>query len=281
MEKEFRSIRGCKIAYVEINAEGAETIFFIHGNSGSAKNWLFQLQDPWLKRYRLVALDLPGHGNSSRSVSPFEDFSPVNTGKIISEVIEQLSSEKPFCLVGFSYGTNVVAEAAQYLNPTGIAMLSPCIIGAELGLDKLKLNPASIFLKPTVLIQEAENFYLKNLLIYTEQKNYIKDYYSTQKEFRTSLMENVLAGNFSDEIEIIKSFHIPILILFGEEDTILDKDYLDDYPMQLFNESIYKLPGAGHFVQTDKPGSCNEILYNYVNDRFTISRLSEHNGSSL
>ncbi len=64
MEK-YLQIKNQTISYLEKNESKTKTIFFIHGNLGSALSWSNQLNDPLLADYRLVAFVLPAHGNSS------------------------------------------------------------------------------------------------------------------------------------------------------------------------------------------------------------------------
>lgn len=53
-----------KIAFVEKNSSAEQTILFIHGNSASKEFFASLLDQPRLQSYRLIAPDLPGHGES-------------------------------------------------------------------------------------------------------------------------------------------------------------------------------------------------------------------------
>src|SRR4029453_9273081 len=56
-------VDGIRVRYAR-KGSGAETVLFIHGFGGDLDNWLFNL-DPLADAYTVVALDLPGHGQSS------------------------------------------------------------------------------------------------------------------------------------------------------------------------------------------------------------------------
>jgi pimeloyl-ACP methyl ester carboxylesterase len=271
MEKQYLTVAGFSIAYVELNVNEENTLFLVHGISGSAESWNLQLQDPLLKTYRLIALELPGHGSSSHSSSVLEDFSPIYTGKIMAAAVQQLAGEKPFCLAGISYGTNIVAEMLNHLKPLGIALFSPSVIGADCGLGKLGLNGESIYLKDIVPVNEAREFYADQLADHSREESYIADYYSTQKEFRGALLQNVIAGNFSNETALLREVKVPLLIVFGQLDKLLNKDYLDEVNLPLYKNRLFKIEGAGHFVQTDKPAECNRLFNEYVAECFTIN----------
>jgi pimeloyl-ACP methyl ester carboxylesterase len=75
MTLKFITIDNFQIAYLEVNPEAQNTIFFIHGNSGSSRTWLKQMSDPLLNDFRMVAFDLPADGNSLASIDPDNAYS--------------------------------------------------------------------------------------------------------------------------------------------------------------------------------------------------------------
>ncbi len=65
MEK-FIKVLNLEMAYAEVNSDKKDTILFIHGNSNSHNIFKNQLGSPLLSDYRMIAVDLPGHGESSK-----------------------------------------------------------------------------------------------------------------------------------------------------------------------------------------------------------------------
>jgi pyruvate dehydrogenase E2 component (dihydrolipoamide acetyltransferase) len=59
-------VRGRKVSFAGVGADG-DVVLLIHGYGGDRNSWLF-LQEPLAARYRVYALDLPGHGTSSKDV---------------------------------------------------------------------------------------------------------------------------------------------------------------------------------------------------------------------
>ena len=118
------------LAYLEKNPQFEKTVYFIHGNSGSCRTWRKQFCYEFFNSYRLIAFDLPAHGQSSASDNPTHDYSPITTGQIIATAIKNLANDNSYALVGFSYGTNVIAEALNHnLKPAGIVLNASCVIG--------------------------------------------------------------------------------------------------------------------------------------------------------
>ena len=64
MDEAYVSVQGQKIAYLERQGSG-ETIVLLHGFGANKDNWVrFTRSLP--KEYRVIAFDLPGHGDSSK-----------------------------------------------------------------------------------------------------------------------------------------------------------------------------------------------------------------------
>jgi pimeloyl-ACP methyl ester carboxylesterase len=100
---------GTAISY-EVYGAGELTLVFVHGWSCDARYWRAQL--PYFsKRYRLVTLDLAGHGHSgmTRLRYTMKAF-----GEDVQAVTEATGSRKVI-LVGHSMGGSVIAEAARLM----------------------------------------------------------------------------------------------------------------------------------------------------------------------
>src|SRR5882724_907505 len=138
METQFVTIKSLHLAYRERNPQSEQIVFFVHGNSGSHRTWNKQFNSELFNNYHLVAFDLPGCGESLIPAGIEWDYSLLSTGKVVAEAIKQLAGSKPYCLVGFSYGSSVLSETLNYpVKPAGISLLGSCVIGEGIGLDKL------------------------------------------------------------------------------------------------------------------------------------------------
>lgn len=267
----FIEIENIQIAYREINPDKKQIIFFIHGNSGSSKTWEKQFKCELFNNYRLIAFDLPGTGQSQISKTIQWDYSPIATGKIMGEAVKRLANDKPFSLVGFSYGTNVVCEMLNYsLNPAGIALCAACAIGGEYTLADVFVAGDYIFFHDQVSQEDVRSFFTNSLAFPVEKDILIntEDFFLTKPPFRTALIQSVTEGKVSDEIALLISHEIPILVFFGLEDKMLQIHYLDKAPFKLWKDKVYKLPEAGHYLHNDQSQSFNQLLAEYLEERF-------------
>jgi pimeloyl-ACP methyl ester carboxylesterase len=100
---------GTPITY-EVYGSGEPTLVFVHGWSCDARYWRFQI--PYFsKKYRVIALDLAGHGHSGMSRTKYTMSS---FGEDVRAVTEATGSNKVI-LIGHSMGGSVIAEAARLM----------------------------------------------------------------------------------------------------------------------------------------------------------------------
>lgn len=276
MKKKFISVGGMELAYLEKSPNAKKTIFFIHGNSGSSRMWRKQFDSELLGNYRLIAIDLPGHGKSAFSNDPENDYSPIGTSKILAEAIKELAAGNHYTLVGFSYGSNLVAEMLKSdVNPSGIIFSGSCVLGENCGMEKVFVqnNVPSIF-----SYNESDNTIVTNFLhdsihsANTEDiRNSIEDYLSVSADFKPALFQTAAGGKISDEILTLQKQNIPVCLIFGQEDKLVNIGYLDSMPFQLWRNQIYKLPGSGHWANIDQSEMFDQLISDYIDEMFTTS----------
>lgn len=261
------------IAYAEKNPDAIPLIFFVHGNSSSHRVWMKQLADSRLSDYRMISLDLPGHGNSSGSSDPFNDYTVSAFGSAISKTVKKIAAEKPFVLVGSSFGTNCVAETLAYdLHPAGIVLIGSSVFGGDIQLSSF-LNPETDM--SILFSDEGEgdqlHAFISKACFFSDKEDIrilIDDYYKVANPFRSTLIQTMMAGKHANEIDLLQKAKIPTLFLFGEKDNIVDIHYLDKVDLPLWNNRIIIFPEAGHLAALDRPDEFNELLLEFMKDLF-------------
>ncbi|CAN5136146.1 alpha/beta hydrolase [soil metagenome] len=275
MKKGTLNANGLQIAYCIWHPEKEPTIFFIHGNSSSSNNWRKQVESDLFTDYRLITIDLPNHGNSA-TLNENADFSLPGIAKIMAAAALQLVNNAPYIICSVSLGTNIVAEMLNCdIKPVGLIMAGPCIVGEGFGMEKLLLpgaDPSAVF---------AENVPHESVVKYAGETSissdvndityFLKDYYSVQGNFRSALYATIAAGNYNDEVAILQRATCPVCIVFGEAEKVVNTSYLDDAPINVWNNKVYKIAGASHLVNIDAPMAFNELLAAFAKDIFTIN----------
>ena len=139
---------GRQLHVVETGFPRGRPILFIHGFSQCWLAWRRQLNSDLADDYRLVAMDLRGHGLSDK---PREDY---NDSKLwaddVNAVIQALNLEYPI-LCGWSYGPLAILDYIRYFGEDAIGGIH--FVGAitRLGSDEplSVLAPAILRLVPS------------------------------------------------------------------------------------------------------------------------------------
>lgn len=113
---------GCKIHVTVQGPKDAPVLLFIHG--WAQHNICWQAQSPLADQFRLIAMDLRGHGSSDapQDVDAYTNASL--WGDDVAAVITELGLENPL-LIGWSYGARVVSS---YLATHGDAAISGIVL---------------------------------------------------------------------------------------------------------------------------------------------------------
>ncbi|MDA0260776.1 MAG: alpha/beta hydrolase [Proteobacteria bacterium] len=110
----FAEIGGSRVHYV-VRGEGPP-IVLIHGANGALQDFTATIFDRLAAKYRVIAIDRPGHGYSERTTEAVTLESQAAT---LHTLLNQLDVEQPV-VVGFSFGAAVaLAYALDYPEETG------------------------------------------------------------------------------------------------------------------------------------------------------------------
>ena len=246
------SVDGVPI-HATVRGSGPKTIVFVHGWTCDESSWRAQV--PFFeKNYRVITLDLPGHGKSGSPAG-----GPL-TMELFARSIEAVRLEAKagkIVLVGHSMGTPVIREYAR-LYPANVAALVPVDGVLHLsgspnapnpdrmkGPDGLKSREAMIrgmFGKSaTPAVQEH---ILKMMLAAPETTAY------------QAMAATFAAPNWKDE-----TFSVPALGIYADHSSANDPAY---FKKMFPNGTAVEVPGTGHFVMMEKPDEFNKLLADFL-----------------
>ncbi len=255
-----------KNIHYTLSGKGLKTIVFLHGNSLSSETFNYQLEDKHLQQFKLMAIDFPGHGKSKWSENKEKDYSLFGLRDIIVELIRELKI-KDFIFAGHSFGGHVAIECIPLLdNCKGILISGTTPITLPMDTSQLFLpNPDMGLLFKQELSEEELEKYGKMVLNDDEKDFIIKLIKQADPQFRSCMPQSLANGKLSDEIAILKSSGIPIAILHGEDDPIINKNYLDklDLP-NIWKEKILLFRNSGHSIQLDNSEKFNQSLIEFA-----------------
>ena len=245
---------GTPISY-EIYGAGEPTLVFVHGWSCDSRYWRAQIEE-FSKKYRVVVLDLAGHGHSGliRGRYTMRAF-----GEDVRAVTEATGSSTVI-LVGHSMGGPVIAEAARLMPERVIGLIGvDTFDNIEYPMTRAELDQ---MIAPLIddFQGESRKFAQSMILPSTDpqiREWILADISSAPPFVALSAMEEMMAQFISGEAaRIFDGIKVPVFSVNGD---LWPVDYeANRRHMQSF-ETI-TLKDTDHFLMLDRPYAFNQAL---------------------
>jgi pimeloyl-ACP methyl ester carboxylesterase len=254
-----------------VDSEGhGPPIVLIHGNSSSADAFLPQFASALAEDFRLVAIDLPGHGDSDPAANPVSTYSLPGYAAILCECVENLRLRNAV-IVGWSLGGHIALEASPRLHTAAGFMIfgAPPLSFPPDTSQAFLANPAVNFLFQAELSDADIECFARAHVRSGAQvpRNFVADIKRTHRHARVSLGASISTVGFADEIEIVKVMHQPLAVLHGADEGLVNGAYLQGVPMpSLWRGQIQIIEDAGHAPQWEQPGEFNRLLREFAQD---------------
>lgn len=265
-EPEGPSSEHIRIHYVE---EGnGEPLILIHSVGQSIYTWRNMFNRLSLN-YRVIALDLPGHGFSSRP----ENFSYTveEQAKVLELFMDAINIESAH-IMAFSMGSAYALEFAME-NPERIGkmvLIAPGGMSTEMPtpirmLDSSLFGTVAAMLYGVRTVEKvlSECFFD---LTRTMSPEVVNEYYKTvsDRESRRVLRESF--HNFEDEpvINRLRSLDAPVLILQGTEDKWRSTEQMDIYHNAMPYAGLATIRNAGHLLHEEKAERVIAAVLEYI-----------------
>jgi pyruvate dehydrogenase E2 component (dihydrolipoyllysine-residue acetyltransferase) len=247
---------GISLNYLRSGAEGASPLVLIHGFGGDLNNWM--LNQPVLSEtHDVVALDLPGHGRSSKNVGA---ANMAMFTRVFEDFLDAMGIGQAH-LVGHSLGGALALKMAIE-NPTrvaGLTVLAPAGLGPEINTDfiegfigagKRKEMRAVLELlvaDPALISRDMVDDVLK-----------YKRLDGVDQALR-QLAGNLFPGGRQAVIDPIGLARIPspITVIWGRNDRILPVSHADVLPDRV---AIHRLEGVGHMPHMEASAEVNRLI---------------------
>jgi len=113
---------GVPIAVGEWGRPSGAPILFIHGYCQSHLSWLGQLEGPLAEEFRLVAMDLRGHGRSGAPASLTDFGESQRWAEDVDAVLREFELDRAV-LVGWSYGGFLLTDFVRHFGQDRVAGL--------------------------------------------------------------------------------------------------------------------------------------------------------------
>lgn len=267
---------GIKLAYVD-EGKGKETIIMIHGLGSYSPAWKKNIGE-LSKYYRVIAVDLPGYGKSSKA--PHSGLMTFYAA-VIAEFIQTLDVG-PVNLAGHSMGGQIsmvlalekpeLVKRLILVDPAGFEAFH----AGQRNWFKDVMTPNLVRLTTVDAIETnlASNFYRMP----ADAKFMIEDRIAMRNasdfEGYCLAVSRSVAGMVEEPVlDKISKLKMPTLIFFGENDMLIPNRYLNpgftckiaEQGASLIEGSkLVMVPKCGHFMMFEKPEVFNTETRNFI-----------------
>lgn len=253
------------IAY-DVRGDGMITLIFIHGWCSNRTFWREQL-DEMAQKYRVVAIDLPGHGESGRNR---EDWTITSFAEDVKTVVESLDL-KQVILIGHSMGGLVALESAP---------LMPDVVIGVIGIDAIsnvESENQSDMMERAITAFDADfegtmNAFIPRMFSPHTDSTIVQWVAKSSAKADKAMALSIMRG-FSeiDEKNLLSSAGVPVRCIYAaSEDPSGPQSYIEINKKYADFDAVF-VDGVGHFLYLENPEEVNRHLLAFINEIENIS----------
>ena len=265
LEERWATVRGARVHYF-VGGSGPSVVL-VHGLGGAASNWV-ELAPALARSYRVLALDLPGHGGSSPlpaapSLTPFAD---------VVRAVAEREALLPAAVVGHSLG-GLVGLRLALRHPDAVrALLLAAAAGISSGTRAREVAVTTLVLaRPARLVAPFRRLVARLELLRYPVFGFFE--VSDPAALSPAAVEGFLAGPalhadvlsagralVADDPRVdLGGVGCPCLVLAGARDRMVPVADAIEYARRL-RAPLRIVPDCGHLVIGERPDVCVEAI---------------------
>jgi pimeloyl-ACP methyl ester carboxylesterase/putative sterol carrier protein len=256
-----------------------QPVLLLHGLGANKLSWL-PLLGPLAERYRVIAMDLPGHGESTKRRG---DYTPAHFGAVVRQALDELGVER-VALIGNSLGGRIALEVSATApdRVAALVLMGPALAGLPFPFIAkfLHVIPTEIGAVPLPMRRRMVARTIRSLFAVPERlpdnayeagaDEFIRVYRSGRA--RTALLSSV-RGLVRDRPgafwERVRENRAPTLVLWGEEDRLVPIRLGQRLAEEMPACRLEVLPGVGHVPQFEVPEVTADMVRDFLSEVIT------------
>jgi pimeloyl-ACP methyl ester carboxylesterase len=273
-ELKYLELHGDRVAYRDAGA--GEALLLIHGMAGSSETWRAMI--PQLaKKYRVVAPDLLGHGQSDK---PRGDYSLGAFAVWLRDLLDELGITRA-TVVGQSLGGGVAMQFV-YQHPDycqRLVLISSGGLGPDVGWTlRLLSAPGAEFILPVIAPRPVLN--VGNKLrswfaaagVQSPRGAEIWSAYSSfaDSQARAAFLRTLrsVVDYRGQAVSALNRLHmaaeLPTLTIWGDKDQIIPVEHAYAAQAARAGSRLEVLKGVGHFPQVERPTEVVDLIDDFI-----------------
>lgn len=256
---------GITLCYMEAGCPTAPPLLLIHGFTDSSRIWrqvICTLGD----RFHIFAVDLRGFGQSDKPDTFL--YSVKELADDLAAFLDALDLQSTYVLA-HSMGT-MIAQALAFCAPHRVKklMLAAAMLRGHDTADTLAeqydfygtMDTASM---PQKTMQQIFLPHPENCRV----EGFPAGYFATLRGVPATVLRAVWYGvHQADNRKLVQFIQAPTLILWGERDDVLGKDYQDEVRAYFPSAPYLTFPGISHEIPNEMPEQLAELAADFLRE---------------
>jgi pimeloyl-ACP methyl ester carboxylesterase len=273
-ELKFLELHGDRLAYRD--AGDGEVLLLIHGMARSSETWRSVLP-PLSKKFRVIAPDLLGHGESAK---PRSDYSLGAFAVLLRDFLDELGVSQA-TVVGHSLGGGVAMQFV-YQHPDyakGLVLIGSGGLGPDVGwiLRLLSAPGAELVLpiiapKPVLTVGNKLRSWFRGAGIHSPRGAETWGAYSSlaDRQARESFLKTLrsVVDYRGQAVSALNRLHaradLPVMAIWGDRDNIIPVEHAYAIHNTRTDTRLEVLPGVGHYPQVEAPNEVVELIEDFI-----------------
>ncbi len=257
----YTEVDGLRVRYAD-RGSGDSVVLLLHGFGGDLDNWLFNL-DTLAEKHRTLALDLPGHGESGKTIP---EPSLKGLEKFVSKFLEVVGVPSAH-IVGHSMGGAIAIQLAKECPESvkSLGLICSAGLGPEINSDYLQgfvEAQSRRELKPVLQQLFADESSVNRQLVDEVLKYKRLDGVDAVLRTLSAMLLSATQTILSDKVV---AFGKPTLVIWGEQDRIIPVAHARNFSTSGGSSvEVEIFDSAGHMVQMERANDVNRRLLEFL-----------------
>lgn len=272
--EKYVALHGERVAYLD---EGdGEVILLLHGIAGSSQTW-WPVMGQLSRRYRVVAPDLLGHGNSAK---PRSDYSLGALSVMVRDLLDELGVTRA-TVVGHSLGGGVAMQFIYQHRDYGqrLILIDSGGLGPDVGLAlRLASLPGSELVLPAIaserLLRPADRVWdwLAKAGIESARGAELWRHYrslsdsATRRAFLRTL--RAVVDHRGQAVSALNRLNartdVPAMAIWGAQDAIIPVTHAHAVQAIRPDVRLEVLDDCGHFPHAERPAEVAALIEDFI-----------------
>nr|MBN2278657.1 alpha/beta fold hydrolase [candidate division Zixibacteria bacterium] len=249
------------------NGSGEIALLFVHGLGGDGGSWKFQVEY-FKDRFRVITVDLFGHGRSSKEIDPVE-APRLDAEALVALMLNEI--KQPYIVIGHSFASAILPEMIKLGDSfmKGVVFADCVYQGFEIVIgQRMSFASSMLAFSDEQLPEETRKWYL-NLLAADANPDELELILSSLKNCDYRWLFQSVAGTreYNEKYppgETPMRDNVQIFIM--EADQGVGNDFKKSWVNHFKNARYYLFENSWHFFFITKHSKFNSLIDDFIEE---------------